>query len=165
VLSYYVSFCSEFRLVMSAMISHKNNVRCFCSVCLRLVSCVPNLSSFSRLPIFDSGFSSNVYSLYYEILIIRRTWLYIWWKKRVSYKKQELLTPCEHMGSHPVFVGVHVAFFVFCVVLFVLFESVLCLMYLMLPVSLDYPFLIVPSVFSNVYLPSVGMHTIFSEWT
>jgi len=35
--------------------------------------------------------------------------------------------------------------------LFVLFFFVSCT--LLLPVSLDYPFLIAPSVFSNVYLP------------
>jgi len=38
----------------------------------------------------------------------------------------------------------------FCVVFFCVF--VLCLVYPMLPVSLDCPFLIAPSVFSNVYL-------------
>jgi hypothetical protein len=34
---------------------------------------------------------------------------------------------------------------------FVLFVFVLCLVYPMFPVSLDCPFLIAPSVFSNVY--------------
>jgi hypothetical protein len=38
----------------------------------------------------------------------------------------------------------------FCVVLFVLLVFVLCLVYPMLPVSLDCPYLIAPSVFSNV---------------
>jgi hypothetical protein len=38
---------------------------------------------------------------------------------------------------------------VFCV--FVLFVFVLCLVYPVLPVSLDCPFLIAPSVISNVY--------------
>ena len=43
--------------------------------------------------------------------------------------------------------------FLCCVVLcFILFVIVLCLMYPMLPVSLDCPFLIALSVFSNVYL-------------
>ena len=36
---------------------------------------------------------------------------------------------------------------------YVLLIFVLCLVYPMLPVSLDLPFLIFPSVFSNVYLP------------
>ena len=40
---------------------------------------------------------------------------------------------------------------VFCVVIFVLFVIVLCLVYPVLPVSLDCPFLIAPSVFSNIY--------------
>ena len=42
-----------------------------------------------------------------------------------------------------------------CVVFFVLFFFVLCLVFPMLPVSLDWPFLIVPSVFSDV-----SMHTV-----
>jgi hypothetical protein len=36
-------------------------------------------------------------------------------------------------------------------VFFVLLVLVLCIAYPMLPMSLDCPFLIVPSVFSNVY--------------
>jgi hypothetical protein len=47
-------------------------------------------------------------------------------------------------------------FFVFCVVLCCfsfLFVLVLCLVYPILPVSLDCLFLITPSVFSNIYLP------------
>jgi hypothetical protein len=39
--------------------------------------------------------------------------------------------------------------FLYCVFFFVF---VLCLVYQMLPVSMDCPFLISPSVFSNVYL-------------
>jgi hypothetical protein len=42
---------------------------------------------------------------------------------------------------------------VFCVFCFVLFVSVLCLVFPMLPVSLHCPFLVAPSVFSSVYLP------------
>ena len=40
-----------------------------------------------------------------------RTWqyTYIWVTRRVSYKKKELLTLCEHSGSLPVFCVVHVA--------------------------------------------------------
>ena len=41
------------------------------------------------------------------------------------------------------------------VLCFVLFVCVLCLVYLMLPASLDCPFLIDPLVFSNVYLSCV----------
>ena len=40
-------------------------------------------------------------------------------------------------------------FLVFCVVIFVLFVFILCLVYQMLPVSLNCLFLIFPSVFSN----------------
>ena len=43
-------------------------------------------------------------------------------------------------------------FLVFCVVFFVVIVFVLCHVYPMLPVSLDCPFLIAPSVFSNLYL-------------
>jgi hypothetical protein len=63
----------------------------------------------------------------------------------------ELLTIWEHLGSPPVLVGsVLLIFLVFCVE-FLFFVFVLCLVYPMLPVSLDCPFLITPSVFSNVY--------------
>jgi hypothetical protein len=49
-------------------------------------------------------------------------------------------------------------FLVFCVVFLVLFVFVLYLVYLMLPVSLDCPFLIASSVFSNVYLHTSNSH-------
>jgi len=56
---------------------------------------------------------------------------------------------------HPWFLvwSVLLIIFVFCVLLClcVLLVFVLCLMYSMLPVSPDCPFLIDPSVFSNVY--------------
>jgi hypothetical protein len=41
---------------------------------------------------------------------------------------------------------------ILCCCVFVLFVFVLCIVYPMLPVSLDYPFFIALSVFSNVYL-------------
>jgi hypothetical protein len=73
----------------------------------------------------------------------------------VSYKRQALLILCVHLGSPMVFGGVSVAhlelFSSLCCV-FVLFVFVLCLVCPMLPVSLDCPFLIAPSIFSNVYL-------------
>jgi hypothetical protein len=73
--------------------------------------------------------------------------IYIWVTRRVSYKMQELLTLREHLGSPPVCWSVRIAHsFLF---------SVLCFGCPMLPVSLDCPFLIAPSVFSNVYLPFV----------
>jgi hypothetical protein len=51
------------------------------------------------------------------------TWLYIWIPRRVSYKKQELLTFREHLSSPPgFFVGsVLLIFLVFCVVLLCVF--------------------------------------------
>ena len=70
----------------------------------------------------------------------------------MSYKKQELLTLRGLLGSHEAFAEVNVAHifsFLICVVfVFVLLVFVLCLVLL---VSLDCPFLIAPSVFSNVY--------------
>jgi hypothetical protein len=58
------------------------------------------------------------------------------------------------MSSPPVFLWdlFFSSFFVFCIVFIVLSVFFLCLVYPMLPVSLDCPLLIVPSVFSNTYL-------------
>ena len=44
-----------------------------------------------------------MFSFLYHCQSIYRTWLYIWITRRVSYKKQELLTLCEHLNSPPVF--------------------------------------------------------------
>ena len=67
----------------------------------------------------------------------------IWITRRVSYKKQELLTLRENLGSPPVFGGVHVAhllgFLCFVLFCFVLFVFVMCLVYSMLSVTLDCP--------------------------
>jgi len=64
----------------------------------------------------------------------------------MSYKRPELDSP-------PVFdeAGLFIIL-VLCVMFFVLFVFVHCLVYPMLPVFLDYLFLIAPSLFSNVYL-------------
>jgi hypothetical protein len=66
----------------------------------------------------------------------------------------ELLILREYVCLPSAFGGIRVAHLLsFCVVLcrFVLFVFVLCLMCPVLPVSLDCPFLIAPSVFSNVH--------------
>ena len=71
----------------------------------------------------------------------------------VRIKGQELLTLSEHQGLSPGFGVVrdtHV--FIFCAEFFALFVFVLCLVYPMLPVSMNCPFLIAPPVFFNVYL-------------
>ena len=67
------------------------------------------------------------------------------------YKRQELLIFHEHLDSLSVFGGVHIAhlFRFLCGVFVSVF--VLCLVYTIFPVYLDCPFLIAPSVFSNVY--------------
>ena len=99
--------------------------------------------------------------LYYPYLkwqwIFYRIWLYIYVTRWVSYKKQELVTLRERLGSphytfSVTFGVVHVAYifsFLFCG--FCLLSFVLCLVKLMLPVSMNYPFVIASSVFSNVY--------------
>ena len=46
----------------------------------------------------------------------------------------------------------YLCLFTYCGVFFVLFVFVLFLVYLLLPVSLDFPFVDCPSVFSNIYL-------------
>ena len=75
----------------------------------------------------------------------------------ISYKKQELLTLRDHLGWSSVTVGVRIAhhFSVLCSVVFVF---VLCLVHPMLPVFLDCPFMIAPSVFSNVYFRNLWLH-------
>ena len=118
-----------------------------------------------------------MFSFLYHCHDFYRTWLYIWVTRRGSYKKQEPPTPRKHLSSYPVFfVGsVLLIFLVFlccpimCLYVLVLFTLFVCelwcpthnvfcfcfvflrLVYPMLPVSLDVPFLIAPSVFSNVY--------------
>ena len=75
------------------------------------------------------------------------------------FKKKELLTIREHLDSPPIYWGCVLLLLVFCVVLcflFVLFVGILCLVScLVLPVSLGNPFVIVPSVFSNVYFNEI----------
>jgi len=72
----------------------------------------------------------------------------------VSYNKQKLFTLREHLDSLQVFGWARVAhiFSFLCYAFLLLFLFVLYLVYPMLPVSLDCPFLIAPSGFSNVYL-------------
>jgi hypothetical protein len=74
------------------------------------------------------------------------------WVTRRMYNK-ELFTLREHLGSHSVFGEVSVAnccSFLCCVGFFLCLHPVSCVP--MLSVSLGCPFLITPSVFTNVYL-------------
>ena len=90
-----------------------------------------------------------VHSGFKHVLVLSVTW-------RVSDKRHERLTLRERLCSPPVFGGVRIAYLlVFCVVFLVLFASVLCFVHPMLPVSLDCPFFIAPSVFSNIYMSVV----------
>ena len=71
--------------------------------------------------------------------------------QRVYYKRQELYTVREHLGSPSISGEVRFAHLFSFVQCFVLFVFVMCLVGPMSPVSLNCPFLICPSVFSNVY--------------
>ena len=81
-------------------------------------------------------------------------WLYIWVAWRVSYKKQEMFTLSELLGSPSVLDEVRVAHLLtfLCCVLFVCVCVHLWTVCPMFPVSLGCPFLIVPLVFPNFYL-------------
>ena len=87
---------------------------------------------------------------YLQTLLTRCQWIF-------SLIRREVLTLREHLGSPSRFGGVsvsHLFSFLCWAVFFVLgFSSscVLCLVWQVLSVSLDCPFLIDPSVFSNVY--------------
>jgi hypothetical protein len=65
----------------------------------------------------------------------------------------ETAYPSRAPGSSPGFGGFRVVhpYSFLCCFCFVLFDFFLCLVCSMLPVSLDFLFLIAPSVFSNVY--------------
>jgi hypothetical protein len=70
----------------------------------------------------------------------------------VSHKRQELLALREKLGPPPVFTGVSVVHrFSFLCCAFFLLVFGLCLVCPVLSVSLDCPFFIACSVFSNIY--------------
>ena len=73
-------------------------------------------------------FLFNGISSIFHLQDLCRTWLLITW--RMSYRKQELLTIREHMGSPSIFHRIRVAhlFMFLCFVLFC-FVSVLCLVH------------------------------------
>ena len=69
---------------------------------------------------------------------IYRTWQ--WVTRRVSYKKQDLLSLHEHLGSLPVFLAMTsmlLIFLPFCVLLVLFCTSSFCVLCPMLPVSLN----------------------------
>jgi hypothetical protein len=95
--------------------------------------------------LFVGGLVSYLYYVCLRIVVSNTSWLSDEHGES-SNNRHALLTFREHL----VFGGVVLLIFlVFCVV-FVLFVCVMCLVCSMLPVSLDCPFLIAPSVFSNV---------------
>ena len=120
---------------------------------------------------FNTAFVCQMYTLMYIFNRIWYRWIWkiihpkytcvtliacIWVSLWVAYKRKERLTLREYLGSSLFLVGpCCTSFLVFCVALscayFALFVFVLCLVCPMLPFSLDCPFLIVISVFSNVY--------------
>jgi len=62
-----------------------------------------------------------MFSFPYHCQVFCRTWLYIWVTRRVSYKKQELLTLRDHLSSPTFFCMVHVALILFVAVLLCVF--------------------------------------------
>ena len=138
-LHYYFTFVGHKRYMLYPLrFPHKNDVQfAFTPSCLLEGSCF--------LMLFVIFW---VCSGVQHILTMLVTW-------RVSYKWHELLTFCELLCTPPVFFvePVLLIFLVSCVVMrFVLFVFVLCLVHPMLPISLDFPFLIAPLVFSDAYL-------------
>ena len=76
--------------------------------------------------------------------------------------RQEMLTLREYLGLPSCFSGVHVAHFysllhcallcVFCIFVCLLLSLFsFCVLFTVLPVSLDYPFFISPAIFADVY--------------
>jgi hypothetical protein len=63
--------------------------------------------------------------------------MYIYEIRRVSYKKNSLLTLREHLSSPAVFCGIHVAHLFVSVLFCDLFVFAMCLVCPMLPVSVD----------------------------
>ena len=104
--------------------------------------------------------SQVFFSFLYHRQYFYWTWLYIWATRWVSYKKQELLPHRAHLDFVLV-VSVLVIVFVFCVVLccvvFCLSSS--CILSAQCSEFLDCPFLITPSVFSDVYIMVPVNHT------
>jgi hypothetical protein len=85
----------------------------------------------------------------------------------VSYKRQELPTLSKHLSLPPVFCQfVLFIYFSFLCCIFALIVFVLRLVYPMLPVALDRPFLIVPSVsltfiYCNIILHFLILHSYY----
>ena len=94
----------------------------------------------------------NVIFACLHIVVSNTYWLY---EKHDRFLIKEAGTACPSRGTwvHSwLLVGsVLLIFIIFCVLFFASFVFILCLMYPMLPVSLDCPSLIPPLFFSNVY--------------
>jgi hypothetical protein len=99
----------------------------------------------------DIFFLTQILSFFYHGQDFCRT---IWANRRVSYAKHKLLTLRANTWVHSGFLGSALLIpLVFCVVFFGFFVFVLCFVpKCFLCMSLNCPFLIVPSVFSNIYL-------------
>jgi hypothetical protein len=171
ILSYQMSLHSEFRVAMSATISawERYSVGLFPKLFARLL-----MSYLCYLCLFVN---SNVQ----HTLTIWVTWRVHWEKHDCLILAAGALRDRDFLilaagalreagtawswrapGISPAFGGTrvaHLSVFLYCV--FCLFVSVLCLVYTMLPVSLDCAFLIAPSVFSNAYLSLHYTHRLF----
>lgn len=99
-------------------------------------------------------------------ILFYRTWLYI--ERRVSHRKQELLTICVHLGSTHRFFTTSVlliclAFHVLCFCF--LFLSMFCVLYPYLPVPLNGPILISTWLFLLAYILKMKINNMKMFWT
>ena len=111
-------------------------------VCLRSVSCVPNVSSFSGLSILHcpSYLFVFVMCLVYPMFPVSLDCPFFIAPQFCLSSSCVLCAQCFQ------FLWIVHSSLVFCVVFCVLFVFVLCLVYPMFPVSLDCPFFIAPHI-------------------
>ena len=134
-----------------------------CTNCGCLISCRNCLPFTSTWVLTLHEHMSSYPSRAPEFLPFASTWVLTLHEHPRSYPSRTheflpftstwVLTLREHLSSPRLLVeSVLLIFLVFCVAFLILFVFVLYLVYPILLVSLDCPFLISPSVFSNVYL-------------
>jgi len=79
----FMSYLCYLCLFTYSCVIHNHIVLCFCFVCLRFVSCVTNVASFSGLFIVDAPpVFSNVY--WHTFFDFERTWWRLFQKRVVS---------------------------------------------------------------------------------
>jgi len=124
------------------------DVRCNFRIDMMFGSSLPQVIWRRTNVLFTLFFFFCIHSHHSGVQYILTSW--VTWL--VSHKRQELLAfHCTWVNSWFLVGSVLFMFLVFSVVFFVLFVFVLCLVYPILAVSLDCPFLFDPSVFSNIH--------------